>query len=322
MKAITRDTYGPADVLRLTDLDEPVPGEDEVLLRVRAAGLDMGVWHLMEGVPYVMRVALGLRRPRNRRLGGDVAGEVTAVGARVTGFKPGDRVFGTCVGALAEYASTSQDKLVPIPANLTYEQAAALPTSGVTALQALRDAGRVRAGQHVLVIGAGGGVGTFAVQLAKAFGAEVTGVCGPSKADLVRSLGATDVIDYTRQDFAAGKRRYDLILDIAGNRSLSHLQRALTPRGTFVIIGGERGGRWLSGLDRQLRAALLGPFTRRRPRFLFAFPKPENLRTLAALAGDGTITPAVERTYPLAETAEAMRELAKGHSRGKTVITV
>lgn len=322
MKAITRDAYGSAGVLSLTDVEQPVPGDDDVLLRVRAAGVDMGVWHLLEGVPYLMRPATGLRRPRNPLLGIDVAGEVEAAGANVTGFKPGDRVFGTCDGSYAEYARTPRDRLVAIPDNITFEQAAALPTSGMTALTALRDAGRVRPGQGVLVIGAGGGVGTFAVQLAKVFGAEVTGVCGTSKADLVRSIGADHVVDYTREDFADGGRRYDLIIDTAGNRSVSHLRRALTPRGTFVIVGGEGGGRWLAGMDRGLRTVLLGPFTRQNLRIIFAFPKQENLQTLAELAGDGKISPVVERTYPLSDVPEAVRELAKGHARGKMVITV
>ncbi|MFI7129424.1 NAD(P)-dependent alcohol dehydrogenase [Nonomuraea sp. NPDC050153] len=322
MKAIIRDAYGPADVLRLGEVDKPVPGDDDVLLRVHAAGVDMGVWHLLEGVPYLMRPAIGFRKPRNPLIGNDIAGEVEAVGADVTRFKPGDRVFGTCDAAFAEFVRTPQDRLVPIPENLTFEQAAALPTSGMTALTALRDAGKVRPGQQVLVIGAGGGVGTFAVQLAKAFDAEVTGVCSTSKVELVRSIGADDIVDYTVEDFADGKRRYDLIIDMASNRSLSHLRRALTPRGTFVIVGGEEGGRWLAGMDRLLRAVLLGPFVRHRPRVVFAFPKLELLETLAKLAEQGKITPVVSKTFPLRETPEAVRELAKGHARGKMVITV
>ncbi|MDP4504722.1 NAD(P)-dependent alcohol dehydrogenase [Nonomuraea turcica] len=228
-------------------------------------------------------------------------------------------MFGTCDGAFAEFVRTPQDRLAPIPQNLTFEQAAALPTSGTTALMALRDAGKVRPGQQVLVIGAGGGVGTFAVQLAKAFGAEVTGVCSTSKVELVRSIGADHVVDYTVEDFTDGELRYDLIVDTAGNRSLSHLRRALTPRGTFVIVGGEEGGRWLAGMDRQLRMVLLGPFTRRWPLVVFAFPKPELVETLAE---QGKITPVVDKTFPLSEVSEAVRELARGHARGKLVITV
>jgi NADPH:quinone reductase-like Zn-dependent oxidoreductase len=322
MKAVTRDAYGSADVLRLTDVEPPTPGDDDVLLRVRAAGVDMGVWHLMEGLPYLMRPVIGLRRPKNPLIGSDVAGEVEAVGANVTRFKPGERVFGTCAGAFAELARTPQDRLAPIPENLTFEQAAALPTSGMTALMALRDTGRVRPGQQVLVIGAGGGVGSFAVQLAKVFGAEVTGVCSTSKTELVRSIGADHVIDYTREDFAGGERRYDLILDIAGNRSLSRLRRALTPRGTLVLVGGEEGGRWLAGMDRVLRTVLLAPFVRHRPRAIFAFPRQESLQALAELAGSGKIVPAVDRTFPLSDVPAAIRNLGQGHARGKTVITV
>ncbi|MFC4014224.1 NAD(P)-dependent alcohol dehydrogenase [Nonomuraea purpurea] len=322
MKAIIRDAYGPADVLRLGEVKKPVPGDDDVLLRVHAAGVDMGVWHLLEGVPYLMRPAIGFRKPKNPLIGNDIAGKVEAVGANVTRFKPGDRVFGTCDAAFAEFVRTPQDRLAAVPENLMFEQAAALPTSGMTALTALRDAGKVRPGQRVLVIGAGGGVGTFAVQLAKAFGAEVTGVCSTSKVELVRSIGADDIVDYTVEDFADGKRRYDLIIDMASNRSLTHLRRALTPRGTFVIVGGEEGGRWLAGMDRQLRAVLLGPFVRYQPRVVFAFPKLELLETLAGLAEQGKITPVISKTFPLRETPEAVRELAKGHTRGKMVITM
>ncbi|MCK2221678.1 NAD(P)-dependent alcohol dehydrogenase [Actinomadura sp. ATCC 31491] len=323
MRAITRQAYGSADVLGLGEVAEPVPGDDEVVLRVRAAGVDQGVWHVLTGLPYVMRLGTGLRGPKSPFVGTDVAGEVRAVGAGVTAYKPGDRVFGTCGAAYAEYACAPAGRLVPMPANLSYEQAAAIPTAGMTALRALREAGRVRPGQRVLVIGAGGGVGTFAVQLAAHFGAHVTGVCSGSKAELVRSLGAEDVVDYTREDFADGRRpRYDLILDTAGLRPLSHLRRALTPRGTFVIVGGEGGGRWLAGLDRQLRTVLLGPFTRQRPRVVFAFPREADLRTLAELAGDGRIKAVVSGTYPLEQVPEAIRELEKGHVHGKLVITL
>ncbi|MEQ4718717.1 NAD(P)-dependent alcohol dehydrogenase [Nonomuraea sp. B19D2] len=323
MKAIVRDTYGSADVLKYVDTARPVPGQRDVLVRIHAAGLDMGVWHLMEGVPYVMRPAIGLRVPRTKGLGMDVAGTVESVGADVARLRPGDRVFGTCGGgALAEYACAREDRLMPIPENLTFEQAAAIPTSAMTALQALRDKGRVRAGQQVLVIGAGGGVGTYAVQLAKAFGAEVTGVCSAAKADLVRSIGAAEVVDYTREDFTDGRRRYDVIVDTAGNRSLTRLRRALTPRGTLVIVGGENGGRWLAGLDRPLRTALLAPFARQRLRVIFAFPRESDLRELAELAGSGQFTPAIDRTFPLSEAPDAIRLLLRGQVRGKAVITV
>ncbi|SEG57624.1 NADPH:quinone reductase [Nonomuraea solani] len=320
MKAIVQDTYGNADVLKYRDIERPEPKKNEVLLRVHAAGLDKGVWHIMAGIPYVMRVATGLRAPKVR-LGGDVAGRVEAVGADVTAYKQGDQVFGTCDGSFAEYACARHDRILPMPANVTFEQAAAVPTSAGTALQALRTVGEVRQGRKVLVTGAGGGVGTFAVQLAKMSGAEVTGVCGASKADLVRSLGADHVIDYTSEDFTAGPGRYDLIVDTAGNRPLSHLRRVLTPRGTAVLVGG-KGGPWLSGMDRVLRAALIGPFTRRKPRMLFALPKQEDLRRLAELLESGRLTPAVGGTYPLEEVPKAMRLLAEGHMTGKTVIKV
>ncbi|MGH2766314.1 MAG: NAD(P)-dependent alcohol dehydrogenase, partial [Actinomycetota bacterium] len=261
MKAIVQDTYGSSDVLQLRDIDKPVVEDADLLVRVHAAGVDPGVWHLMTGLPYLVRImGYGLRTPKTRVRGRDVAGSVEEVGRNVTQFQPGDQVFGICEGSFAEYATAREDKVLPKPANLTFEQAAAVPISAITALQALRDKGQVQPGQRVLVIGAAGGVGTFAVQLAKAFGAEVTGVCSTTKADLVRSIGADDVIDYTRDDFADGARRYDLILDTAGRRSLSHLRRALTPRGTLVIIGGEGGGRWLGGFDRNFRAGMLSPF--------------------------------------------------------------
>ena len=245
MKAIVQDKYGSPDVLQLKDIDKPAVGDKDVLVRVHAADVDRGVWHLMTGLPYLLRLAGGgLRRPKVRVGGKDVAGRVEAVGANVTQFQPGDEVFGICHGSFAEYARANADKLAPKPANLTFEQAAAVPDSGSTALRGLRDAGKLKPGQHVLVIGAGGGVGTFAVQIAKALGAEVTGVCSTTKVDMVRSLGADHVIDYTRDDFTGSGQRYDLILDIAGNRPLSHLRRVLTRRGTLVIIGGEGGDRW------------------------------------------------------------------------------
>ncbi|MET8046255.1 NAD(P)-dependent alcohol dehydrogenase [Streptosporangium sp. NPDC005286] len=323
MKAIVQDRYGSPDVLELREIDRPVMGDDDLLVRVHAAAVDPGVWHLMTGLPYLARVmGFGFRRPKVRVRGMDVAGRVEAVGGNATRFKPGDEVFGTCDGAFAEYASARQDSFAPKPANLTFEQAAAVPVSACTALKGLREAGRVQPGQKVLIIGAGGGVGTFAVQLAKAFGAEVTGVCGTTKADLVRSIGADDVIDYTREDFADRARHYDLILDAAGNRPLSHLRRALTPRGTLVIVGGERGGRWIGGNDRQLRALMLAPFVGQRLRGLFSMPRAEDLRLLRELIEAGKITPVIDRTYPLSEVPEAVRYLEKGHARGKVVITV
>ncbi|MFI1397920.1 NAD(P)-dependent alcohol dehydrogenase [Streptomyces sp. NPDC020681] len=322
MKAIVQDVYGPADVLELRDIDKPAVGDRDVLVRVRAAGVDAGVWHLMTGQPYALRLGYGFRGPRNPVRGMDVAGHVEAVGSKVTRFQVGDEVFGACKGSFAEYACARQDRLAPMPVNLTFEQAAAVPMSAFTALQAVRDKGRVQEGQKVLVIGAAGGVGTFAVQLAKMYGADVTGVSRTAKTDLVRSIGADDVIDYTREDFADGRRRYDVILDIGGNRSLSHLRRALTPAGTLVIVGGEDGGRWLGGTERLLRAALLSPFTGQKLLSLISAEREEDLRFLTELLEAGKIKPVVDRTYPLAEVADAIRHLHEGRVRGKVVITV
>jgi NADPH:quinone reductase-like Zn-dependent oxidoreductase len=323
MKAIVQDTYGSPDVLELRDIDKPVVGEDDVLVRVHAAGVDQGVWHLMAGLPYLMRISgFGLRAPKNPVRGYDVAGSVETVGENVTRFEAGDEVFGTCRGSFAVYACAKADRLASKPANLTFEQAAAVPISGYAALQAVRDRGKVRPGQRVLIIGAGGGVGTFAVQLAKAFGAEATGVCSTTKMEMVRSLGADRVIDYTREDFADGRNRYDVILDIAGNRSLSHLRRALAPEGTLVIVGGEGGGRWFGGIDRQLRAHLLSPFVRQKLGTWISTERKEDLQALHELLEAGKVTPVVDRTFPLSEVPEAIRYLREGHARGKVVITV
>jgi len=323
MKAIVQDTYGSPDVLQLREIDKPVVGEDEVLVRVQAAGVDQGVWHSVAGLPYLFRIAgIGVRAPKNPVPGLDVAGRVEAVGGSVTLFQPGDEVFGTCRGSFAEYASARADRLGPKPAKLSFEQAAAVPTSGATALQAVRDKGKVRPGQRVLVIGAGGGVGTFAVQLAKAFGAEVAGVCSTTKMELVRSIGADRVIDYTREDFADGRNRYDVILDIAGNRSLSHLRRALAPEGRLVIVGGEGGGKWFGGIDRQLRAQVVSLFVRQKLGTLIATARKEDLEELRGLVEAGRVTPVVDRTFPLSEVPEAIRYLRDGHARGKVVITV
>jgi NADPH:quinone reductase-like Zn-dependent oxidoreductase len=322
MKAIVQGTYGSADVLELRDIDKPEIGEADLLVRVHAAAVDRGVWHLMAGLPYLVRLVSGLRVPKARVPGTDVAGRVEAVGKDVTRFQPGDEVFGTCHGSFAEYASAREDKIAPKPANLTFEQAATVPISGFTALQGLRDAGKVQPGHKVLIIGAAGGVGTFAVQLAKAFGAEVTGVCSTTKLDLVRSIGADDVIDYTRDDFAETGQRYDLILDIAGNRSLGHLRRALAPQGTLVIAGGEGGGRFFGGIDRQLRAQVLSPFLAQRLGTFIAKQNSGDLVVLKELIEAGKLTPVIDRTYPLRETPEAIRYLEKGQARGKVSITL
>jgi NADPH:quinone reductase-like Zn-dependent oxidoreductase len=323
MKAMTQDRYGSADVLVLDDIAQPDVGEDEVLIRVEAAGVGPDVWHLMTGLPYIVRLmGVGLRKPKARVPGWDVAGRVEAVGRAVTQFQPGDEVFGVCRGAFAEYACARAESLAPKPANLSFEQAAAVPVSGCTALRGLRDAGGIQAGQTALIIGASGGVGTFAVQLAKVFGAHVTGVCSTTKMDLVRSLGADHVIDYTREDFADGRQRYDLILDTAGRRSLSHLRRALAARGTLVIVGGEGGGRWTGGFERQVRAALLSPFVGQRLRSLASAERQEDLRFMKDVIEAGKVTPVVNRTYPLAEAAKALSDADEGHGRGKVVITV
>jgi NADPH:quinone reductase-like Zn-dependent oxidoreductase len=323
MKAIVQDRYGSADVLEFRDIDDLVVGENDVLVRVHAAGCGPDVWHLMTGVPYFVRLMPGFYKLRAGVRGRDVAGAVEAVGASVTGFRPGDEVMGIAEGSFAELASARPDKLVPKPEGLTFEQAAALPISGLTALQAIRDVGKVQAGQTVLVIGAAGGVGTLTVQIAKAFDAEVTGVCSTSKIDLVRSIGADHAIDYTREDFAEGSRRWDVIVDTAGRRPLSVLRRALSPHGTLGIVGGEGGGRWTGGFFRQmLRAPLVSLFSGQKLRPVVSKENHEDLQALAALVEAGKVAPVVGRTYPLVEAADAIRELERGHARGKIVVTV
>lgn len=323
MKAIVQDTYGSTDALELRDIDTPVIADDEVLVRVHAAGVDRGVWHLMTGLAYPIRLAgYGLRAPKTPVPGMDLAGVVEAVGDTVTRFRPGDEVFGIGKGAYAEYARAPEDKLVPKPANLTFDQAAVVAISGLTALQALRDQGRIAAGQNVLIIGASGGVGTYAVQIAKAYGAHVTGVCSTTKTDLVRSIGADRVIDYTQDDFADGEHRYDLVIDIGGNSSLSRLRRALTPTGTLVIVGGEGGGRWLGGLDRLLRARLVSPFVSQKLTTKMPSENAEDMLALTELIEAGKVTPVIDRTYALSEVPKAIRYMEEGHARGKVVITL
>jgi NADPH:quinone reductase-like Zn-dependent oxidoreductase len=323
MKAIVQDRYGSADVLEFRDIEDPVVGGDDVLVRVHAAGCGPDVWHLMTGQPYFVRLMPGFHKMRAGVRGRDVAGTVEAIGANVTGFRPGDEVMGIAEGSFAELAIARPDKLVAKPARLTFEQAAALPISGLTALQAIRDVGEVQAGQKVLVAGAGGGVGTLTVQVAKAFGAQVTGVCSTSKVDLVRSIGADDVIDYTREDFADGSRHWDLIVETAGRRSLSDLRRALTPKGTLAIVGGEGGGKWTGGFFQQIfRAPLLSLFVRQRLRPVVSTEGQEDLLALKELVESDDVTPVVGRTYPLLEAPEAIRHLAEGHAAGKIVITV
>ena len=321
MRAVVRKEYGEVDVVSVTRVARPEPADGEVLVHVHAAGLDRGVWHVMAGLPYAARLALGLRRPRKPVLGFDVAGTVVAVGNAVTRFAVGDEVYGFGAGTFAEYAVVPERSLARKPVNLTFEQAAVVPVSAVTALKGLRDVGRVRAGQRVLITGASGGVGSYAVQLAKALGAEVTGTASTAKLDLVRSLGADHVLDHTVEDFADGSRRYDLILDIAGNPSLARLRRALTPTGTAVITGGEGNGK-LTGMRRQLTALALSPFVRQRLTTFVGTVRSAELEELTGLIESGAVTPSLERTYPLEEAPEAIRRLVAGEVRGKVAITV
>jgi len=322
MKAIVQDEYGPVDVLKMMDIEVPVPGDDDVLVRVHSAGVEIGVWHVMAGKPYLLRImGFGLRKPKVAVRGRDVAGVVEAVGKNVTRFRPGDEVFGTADGSFAEYASAPEARLAPKPGNVTFEQAAVVPISGGTALQGLRK-GNIRSGQKVLIVGASGGVGSFAVQIAKAFGSEVTGVSSTEKMDFVRSLGADDLIDYTRENFADGTRHWDLILDTGGRRSLSDLRRALTPKGTLVIVGGEGGGNWLGGFDRNLRSGLVSMFVPQRMTMLASKELGEDFDALRELIEAGKVRPVIDRTYPLSEAPDAIRHLEEGHPRGKVVITV
>jgi NADPH:quinone reductase-like Zn-dependent oxidoreductase len=323
MKAIVQDAYGSADVLGLRDIDQPVVGDGDVLVRVRAAGVDQGVWHVMAGLPYPIRLAgYGLRRPKSPVPGMDMAGVVEAVGNDVTRVQPGDEVFGVGRGSFAEYALAIEDQLAPKPANLTFEQAAVVAVSGSTALQGLRDHGKVGPGQTVLIIGASGGVGTYAVQMAKTFGAEVCAVCSTAKVDMVRAIGADHVIDYTQDDFAKGEQRYDVILDTGGNASLSRLRRALTAKGTLVIVGGEKEGRWLGGSDRQIRALLLSRFIGQKLGTFVAGQTHDDMIVLKELIEAGKVTPVIDRAYPLSEVPEAIRYMRDGHARGKVVITL
>ena len=321
MKAIVQDDFGSPEVLELREIDAPEVGDSTVLVRVRAAGVDAADAYMMRGLPYIARPIFGLRKPKTPVRGIDVAGTVEAVGADVTQLQPGDEVFGACRGSFAEYARSDESHLVTKPAELTFEQAAALPVAGCTALHALREQGGVQAGQKVLINGAGGGIGTFAVQMAKAFGAEVTGVCSTSKVELVRSLGADHVIDYTRQDFAESGRRYDLMLDIPGTRPLSDCRRALTTRGTYVLIGAP-SGRWVGPLKRGVGVMLLSPFVRQTFRTFVSSEDRECLLVLKEMVESGKLTPVIDRTYALSEVPDAIRYHEEGHTRGKIVISV
>jgi NADPH:quinone reductase-like Zn-dependent oxidoreductase len=322
MKAVVQDEYGsPDDVLALEEIDKPAIKDDELLVRVRAASIHIGDIYVMRGVPYVMRPMFGLRRPKARVPGTDIAGQVEAVGTDVKRFQAGDEVFGWCKGGFAEYTNAEEDKLVSKPANLTFEQAAAVPTSALTALQALRDHGKVQPGLKVLIVGASGGVGTFAVQIAKYLGAEVTGVCSTRNMEMVRSIGADHVIDYTTDDFTQGGQRYDLIFDNVGNHSLSDARRALTPDGKLLANGAAVGG-WVGGLGRVVKASASSLFVPQQGRPFVSLPNGEGLATLKELIESGKVTPVIDKTYQLTETPEAMAHVGEGHAQGKSVITV
>lgn len=316
MKAIVQEAYGSPEVLKLTEVDMPAVGESDVLVRVRAAGVNAGDAFSMRGVPVLARLTVGFPRPKGYVPGWDLAGHVEAVGGSVTRFRPGDQVFGGCTRAFAEYVSAPQDKLAPVPSGLSLEQAAAVPTAAVTALRALRDKGRLRAGQRVLINGAAGGVGTFAVQIARALGAEVTGVCSTRNVDLIRSLGADHVVDYTREDFTRNGRRYDLILDNVGSRSFSDCRRVLKPEGIVIPNTGH------AGMGYVIKAYVLSAFIRRQGRPFLATPRGEDLALLTELIEGGQVTPVIDRTYPLSEAPDAIGYVGEGHARGKVVIVV
>ncbi len=324
MRAVIFEEYGSPEVLKPAEIEKPVAAEGELLVRVLACSVNPGDWDVLHGSPYVLRPVAGLRRPKNPVLGLAVAGRVEASGAKVTGFRPGDEVYaGIGKGGFAEYARVPEAAAAPKPSNLTFDQAAAVPVAGVTALQGLRDVGRVEAGQQVLINGASGGVGTFAVQIARLLGAEVTGVCSTANIDLVRSLGADHVVDYTRDDFTAGESRYDVILDNVGNRSLADCRRALKPRGVLIPNSNKGGSRWIgSFLARAIGALVLSPFVSQRLRPFAATESGEDLAALTELIEAGNVTPVVDRTFPLGETAKALAYYGEGHARGKVVITV
>jgi NADPH:quinone reductase-like Zn-dependent oxidoreductase len=323
MKAILREKYGAPDVLELSDIAIPVIDDDSMLVRVRAASVNAYDWHMMRGLPLLLRLSEGLRKPKSSAMGIDVAGQVEAVGRNVTQFRPGDEVFGARTGSLAEYVrGGAKSFLVPKPAGLTFEEAAAVPMAAQTALQGLRDKGQIKSGQHVLINGASGGVGTFAVQLAKSFGAHVTAVCGTRNVDMVRSLGADRVIDYAKEDFTRSAQRYDLILDVAANRSLSDCRRVMTATGILVIVGAPDGRRMGPMVARLLGAVVLSRFGSQKMLPFLAKNSKEDLILLKNLIEAGKVRPVIDRSYPLSETAEAIRYLEEGHARGKVVIKV
>jgi NADPH:quinone reductase-like Zn-dependent oxidoreductase len=321
VKAIVYREYGSPEVLKCEEIEKPTPGDDDVLIRVRAASVNPLDWHFMRGAPFMIRIMTGLKRPDKGRLGADLAGEVAAVGRNVTQFHPGDQVFGESLGAFAEYVCANQNSVACKPANLTFDQAAAMPTGGLTALQALRK-GRIQPGQKVLINGAAGGVGTFAVPIAKSFGANVTGVCSTRNVDLVRSIGADHVIDYTREDFTNSGQRYDLMFDCVGNHSLSACRRVISRQGTYLLVGGSGGGRWIGPLARGLKAVVLSRFVSQNLVMFLTASNKDDLVTLKQLAEGKTVTPVIDRTYTLSEVPEAVRYLEEGHARGKVVVTL
>ena len=323
MKAVTYCDYGPPDVLRIEDLAKPVPGDGQLLVKVRAAAINPLEWHYMRGKPYIMRLDSGLRRPKVTQLGVDFAGSVEAVGDNVTLFKPGDEVFGGRTGALAEYLTVAEDRSVVLkPANVTFEQAASVPIAAITALQGLRDKGKLQPGQKVLINGASGGVGTFAVQIAKSFGAHVTGVCSARNLEMVRSIGADEVIDYTQENFTEGAQRYDVILDMVGNHPLSAYRRVLEPNGVHVLVGGTDSGNLIGPLIGPIKALISSPFVDKEHAPFFAELNKEDLAVLADLMQSGKVTPVIDRRYGLDQVAEAVAYLEEGHARGKVVITM
>jgi NADPH:quinone reductase-like Zn-dependent oxidoreductase len=326
MKAVVYTRFGPPDVLEIRDIKKPVPNDNQVLVKVRAASVNPYDWHVIRGTPYIMRAMMaGLRKPKDPRVGVDYAGTVEAAGKNVTQFKPGDEVFGNRTGAFAEYVCARADRAIALkPASVTFEQAASVPVAALTALQGLRDKGKVQPGQKVLINGASGGVGTFAVQIAKTFGADVTGVCSGRNVDLVRSLGADHVIDYTKEDFSKSDERYDVILDNVGTQPLSKFRRVLKPNGICVMIGGggPNEGKWIGPMSRPIKAMLISPFISQKMGMMMAQGNKDDLNILADLMQSGKVTPVIDRTYPLSEIREAVRYLEAGHARGKVIITV
>lgn len=321
MKAIVYCDYGSPDVLKLERIAKPVPSDTQVLVKVRAASVNPYDWHHMRGEPYVVRLGDGLRKPKGMRMGVDFSGTVEAVGKSVTQFKPGDEVFGGKSGAFAEYICIGERFLIPKPDNISFEQAGAVQIAGLTALQSLRDKGKLQPGQKVLINGASGGVGTFAVQIGKILGAHVTGVCSTRNVEMVRSLGADHVVDYTKEDFTKGAERYDLIVDLVGNHGLLAVRRALTPKGKYVMVGGQKG-RWLAPMDTVIRAFVLSPFVSQEMGFMISSVNKDDLTFLRDLMQAGKVTPVIDRRYRLSEVPEAIRYLEEGRARGKVVIAL